>query len=451
MNERLEHEIRLKNREVTHLNDKIAQKEKKFQNLQRTSELLDQKIVDKRVNLQNTQHKLDVMNIQLQALHEKGISPTLISRIYSMETESGEDLLERVTTSQTYTTTRRTLEEATKNLVYKRDEFNKVGKTLTRYRSNITLTKNELDQARKETMTFRKAVEVTEAFLEDGYSIPTLKHLRAGLNGIALKGKSQQSVNRLILGLQNVKSLRKLDDIIEEREKTLQMLNSNINQTKGELDTYQQIVLKTLNDAKKQALSELNDLRIVAVLSTTKIRDVVEKEMKAFDFLRMSQLKNINQKIMDSLNNSKKIANSITEYLDDEVNRVSAKLRENITTTTHQWQEDMDKWNTLKDKIREQEILGKYSVHLLSFLKSSPIEIITIPIEIIAQLMERIYWYTHLKFPDVLAQPSNRVSQLSTTPSLGGDLLTMSEYKLSALALFLKEEYEKRVMEEAQK
>ena len=109
----------------------------------------------------------------------------------------------------------------------------------------------------------------------------------------------------------------------------------------------------------------------------------------------------------------------------------------------------MDRWNTLKDKIRDHEILGKYSVYLLSLLKSSPKDIATIPFELIAQLMERIYWYISLKFPDLCAQPSHTVSQLSQTPSLLGSLNTMWEYNLCALACFLKEEFEKKVLEDA--
>ena len=201
MNTRLENEIRVKNREITLLNKQLAHKEKTNQELQQTSEQLEKTIIEKKKDLQTLQHTLSEMNKQRQTLQKKGINPTLIAQIHSMEVESGEDLLTRVTTAQTYTHTKRQLQAVTKELTQKNVECHKMEKTLRQYRDDITFTKNELDQAQKATSTYQEAVDITEAFLADGYSISNLKQLRAGLKGIALKGKPQQSVHRLIQGL----------------------------------------------------------------------------------------------------------------------------------------------------------------------------------------------------------------------------------------------------------
>lgn len=89
------------------------------------------------------------------------------------------------------------------------------------------------------TRTYKEAVNTTLGFFKDGYSTKDLQDLQRGLDVIGIKGDSTLSVKRLITGLQNAKSLNRLDDSIEERGKTLETLNSKINVAEGILSAYE--------------------------------------------------------------------------------------------------------------------------------------------------------------------------------------------------------------------
>lgn len=205
------------------------------------------------------------------------------------------------------------------------------------------------------------------------------------------------------------------------------------------LNAYEKSILKRLDEAAIKGLGDLKNF-----CDSTK-NGALELNKKALDKMNdvgssyIANLESIDKTAVNNLNKTIKSASNTTAYLNSEIERTTTTLKNSISTITQQFIKDMEEYNQLKDKIRDQEILSTYGYYLLGVLKF-PEEIKKIPLPIIAQLTDRINLYTQVTFPDVMTFPSEKVSSDYT------GFLRFTQYKLPALTLFLKEEFENRSM-----
>lgn len=264
----LEGDIRLKTKQDKELVDSIITHKKSLNDLDLHLKKIEAEIEEREDALKKTED-----------LSKRGVPFELIRRFHRLEFESGEELTSRIETVEAHELEKknhaklvRMNEGLERNIKILEGKKAKAEKFLEKLGEDIKFQQNELELKKKETRSYRKAVDIVEDLIQDGYSFEDLNSLRSGLKAIALKGKPKVSLSEYLEGLQSFKTLNKLYDEIEEREKTLKTLNSNISVAKGELDAYQKTVLKTLEAAKKQAVTKLEDVKKKAVLDTTMIR-----------------------------------------------------------------------------------------------------------------------------------------------------------------------------------
>lgn len=450
----LEEDIRLKTKQDKELVDSIITHKRSLSGLDLHLKKIEAKIEEREEALKKTED-----------LAKRGLPLELIRRLHILEFENGEELTSRIETVEAHELEKKNHtklvgknEGLERNVKVLEGKKVKAEKFLEKLEEETKFQQNELELKKKETRSYRKVVDIVEGLIQDGYSFEDLKSIRNGLKVIALKGKPKVSLSEYLEGLQSFKTLNKLYDEIEEREKTLKTLNHNISLVKGELDAYQKTVLKTLETTKKQAVTKLEDVKKKAVLETTIIREVTEKHLKEMGASYIQQLKTVSQEAMNGLSNTNITANSITKHLDDETKSAMAWMKLQVVKMIQQCQGDIDEWrerseklNALKDQIRDQEILWKYGVHFLGVLKYPYEEIKEVPINIIALLMDRINIYTQVRFSDLIAHSSEKVYALESKlhDYIAG--FSPKGFKLPALTLFCKEEFEKLALEEAKR
>ena len=435
-------DIRLKSGQIKRLDESMYKKKESLQNLHESLEKIEGEITEREEVL-----------YRLKGLTDRGISFKLIDRISKLEIKSGGELTSRIETVAAHEWEKKILAEVVQKrkritkditgLEWKKDELKKDKANLE---DEILSKINERDEEEKQTRSYREAVKVTENYLKDGYSIRDLKTLRRGLKAIEVKGKPKTSISRYIESLQSAKTLMNLYDKIDESEKKLETLNSSVSKVESVLDAYKEKVLTVLDEAKEKVLDDIKEVSDSAKNETYKLQ---KSNIKRLNDIGSSHLKNLNQLneyTAANINKISRTAINITTYLDAEVKRASNNLKNNINGITQQFIKDMEKYNKFKDQIRDQGILWKYGIYFLGVLKYPEKEIKEVPLPIIAQLMNRICLYTQTVFPDEKVYPSKKVDGLSGY-SLGS-LSTMYSYNLSALALFLSEAFEDKVLEE---
>lgn len=423
----LEGDIRLKNEQNVELDRQILEMKEEKQSLQGDLEKTEEEIRRRREALKHTED-----------LSAKGVSFDLIARIHSMEVESGKEVTSRINTVEAYEREKKVVTELTRKMARLEKHFanlkkekNKAEKELKNIKENIRFQQNELDDERKKTRLYRKLIGTTQGFIDDGYSFESLKSLRSSLKAISIKGKPKRSLSRLIEGFQGFKTLDQLYDEVGKAETKLETLNKKIGMAESIFDVYKTRILTVLDEALEKGLKSVRDLH----------KELTRKQDNQFSS-HTNELNKIIKTMTDNINKIGGTASGITAFLHAEVKRASTNLKNNIFIINQQFKKDTEKYNTLKDKIRDHEILGKYGYYLLGVLKY-PEEIKDIPLPIIAQLMGRIHSYIQVNFPDMKAFPSK-------TASKGwSGLSTYTKYDVSNIAVFLKEELIKKSLESA--
>ena len=215
---------RIKTREQAILVDNIVRNKDRLSRFQSTLSDIETKIKERQEALNTTKD-----------LSKRGVSFDLIKRFGKLEFKSGEELTSRINTVQAYELETRKHVQVVQKMRNLEQEITRLNKKklqssdfLIKLEKGTRLQNNELELTKKKTRTYRKAVELAEGLLQEGYSFEDLTSLRHGLHLVALKGRPTLSLTHYLEGLQNVKILNALLTEIEEKKKTLNILNLKI-------------------------------------------------------------------------------------------------------------------------------------------------------------------------------------------------------------------------------
>ena len=372
---------------------------------------------------------------QLQELTDKGVSVDLMKRLRALEIKSGEDLSERIQTLALYLQ----LVEENTNLKKTVDSLGgkeaKAKQRLETLEAKIVSKRNELDNEKENTKAYKKAVGVTESILKEGYSTKDLQALRRGLKAVAVKDNPDLSIARYIDGLQRIRSLTSLNDDIDTATKTHKTLLKNIKTAEGILSVYQNTVLQTLNEAKDRAIKEFNAVDEKIIRDFNSAGQVAIEHIKKAMAAPINQLSDINTTIMSNLNAANNNVNTLTANIKTDISRVTGELN----ATIQRYQQDMEEWNTLQDKIREATEMAKYGYVLLGVFDDA--SLMKLPVRLISRLINKINTYTSLLYFDAMTKPSHGIVTIES------DLNPEHDYKLRALTWWLKEAFENKTLE----
>lgn len=217
---------------------------------------LQRELADLEKVLLERQGILDEIISKLSYLEKIGVTLDIVSQIHGMEVNSGEDLLNYVQTVADFLQAQKELNRFKDSKRHLEEAIVMLTKQKGTLKTDIRSQQNTLDQLMIQIRTIRNAVDMVTELFTEGYTTEDLRSLKTGLDLLGVKGDSTFSLRRLVTGLENVKNLTTLNNQIQEKEKQLKTLTANINKAKGELNSYQEIVIKTLNEAKVQTVTD---------------------------------------------------------------------------------------------------------------------------------------------------------------------------------------------------
>ena len=407
--------------------------------------------------------ELNEINSKLTELAKKGVTPEIVTRVYGIELESGEDLLERVKTVTDYINVKKKLEEINDQKTSYEKEIDSLERKKDLLISDIQTEKNRLDESKLKTQTFKEAVAITVHFFTNGYDTADLKSLKDGLDLLGVKGDPKLSITRLIKGLEGIKTLVNLEYAIKECEEELQTLNKNISKAKGELAAIRDVSLKNIDEVKGFAISEIKSLgKDIAkgikenaensiTIADKAWKNMIDKfentcktstsEIMNFKGNAETTLKDLEQKTKASLNETSKAATSIVQILDTETEKIAKKIDEHIektlsmfneqvSTTMMQFKEDFIKWGELREKSGELKKDIENAAVFFGMLEST--EVLK---ELTPEFVAKHQWIVTM-IPSRRIEPSERIIRKEFHLSYG-------EYRMAVISEWLCEEMEK--------
>ena len=290
---------------------------------------------------------------------------------------------------------------------------------------NVHTEQMILDEWRLRTSTYKEAVDITLSFFHDKYNTFELKRLKDGLNQIEIKGNPQLSINRLVSGIEDAKTLSKLKSKITETEKEYLTLTRNLDAAKGKLKSIEGATLNAIEEVRKNALDAINNTKGSGLES----------------------IKELSRTLKTDYGNSIKLVKERINWFGQEINSQTKKSTTGIQKQTEyslkQFREETEKWGKLQSKIGKNTKLMRYSNQLLGIL-TLPEAIKELPTSLIAQLLGRIHLWMKLKIPDMKATPSKYLC--SEDQNLNH---FYNNYALHVLAEFLTEEMKNKAIREA--
>jgi len=347
----LQGKVRSLSTHSSQLKEWIDKAEKDKGRLQHELKNLDKATKDRR-------GELDGINEKLSDLAEVGVTSELVTRIHGMELESKDELLERIKTAADHVQVKKDLSALNARKTRLEEEVAGLKKTRDTLKTDIRTQMNLLDEWELKTQTFREAVAVTTHFFTGGYNTENLKSLKAGLDLLSVKGEPKLSLRRLVTGLQKAKSLTGLNNQIQEKGKELETLNTNISKAKGELNAYQSIVLKTLNEAKAQAIKEIKNTSKDTISEAKKIRKTAVKNMDTISSSHISKLKQFSDKEAEIFKQYSNQLNNVLKNVKENRDEVFKNIKLMVKATENSIKEIRDRAATTGEMVKKLETLA---------------------------------------------------------------------------------------------
>jgi len=273
------------------------------------------------------------------------------------------------------------LEGTVRNLRVKKEKLEK------RLRSE----RNQLDELRLKTGTFREAVAIVCSLFRVGYSTDDIKSLKNGLNMLGIKDDPLISIKRLVKGLLKYENLVALEDEIRAGEKGLEKLKRAISDAKSELKVAKQLT-KAFEEVKNAGVEAITGVAEVAKMEIADTAGMSEKHMTA----------------------------SAGEF-DARIQRAMEGVRAGLG----EWGELQEQKGRLKGIIHPALVL-------LGILES-PEYLRQLPLTVVSQLFDRLHLYSEMNLKDVTIKPSQNISKRE--PNLNSYL----SYRLPVLLEFVCE------------
>lgn len=280
-----------------------------------------------------------------------------------------------------------------------------------KFKEQIQIEHNKLDELKIKTSTFKEAVNTVVSFFSDRYNTKDLKRLKGGVDLLKIKDNPTLSIDRLIKGLEDVKTLSNLNDVITEKKIELDTIQKNMKSSKAKLNAIKETILPNITITKNAAINSISETR--------------NESIKKIDATEKATSSSINK---------------ITQHFEKKTDESLAKIDSHLSVTIQKFRDDFEEWGNLQQKIGECKQPIKYGYTLLGVLEN-PDEVQKLPLDIITRLTGRILLWIEKNLPDTKVRASENIHNKEYM------LNTMLPIKLPVLAEFLKEALEEKTLE----
>lgn len=344
------------------LDEQITEHNQQKDKVEKDRNKLEQDLAIIKRGTEEKRNELNEITTKLSELEKIGVTQELLTRIHEMEVESDEALLERAKTAANHTKTQKELDKLIMRKNRVEEEMARLEKTKGDLISDIQTQRNLLDESRRRTRAHEEAVGVVTKLFLDGYTTPDLDSLRQGLNLLGIKGDSTLSIQRLVRGLDDVKTLFGLENSVRESRQELKTLRANIGKARGEFRAMEATVIKAMDKAMVQAIDDLTSTREAglknieataqeATKSLDKIcKDADERtetvlkagvsEFEGFRGAAEKTLADLGNEVQGSLREVDNIATDIVETLEKRIEKALNEFDNHVSATMKRFGDD---------------------------------------------------------------------------------------------------------------
>ena len=314
------------------------------------------------------------------------------------------------------------------------------------------------------TRNFHEAISIIHYFFGNGYNTEDLKRLKEGLDSLGVKSDPTLSIERLIRGLENVKTLTGLVEEIKKSRGELETLQANIAEAKGELKALRDTVIKAIDEAKEKVVSQIlsvNNATAIKIKETAEnsiaktdetcrnninqVKNAGETAVSIIKNLRDNTektLKSLNKQAETTFTEASKTSTEIVQTIETETEKALNRFNDHVSTATAKFKQDYEEWGNIRERVGEYKQTLEYAVLLFGILET-PEALRKVPSSIVKRLMRRIYVWTSMMLPNETMKPSENMHDKEW------NLSTFTSYKLPVVFEWCTEELEKRFRKEA--
>lgn len=373
-----------------------------------------------------TSKRYDKVNSLLKSLTGRGLTEGALSQILEMEYSSGNELLERASTSDKYSTLLVELDDAKREFNEIKSETVFLVSERKRIEEQAASEKNVLDELRRHRLMYEEANSVVKSFITEGYNSELLLSLLEALKSLAITGQKRLSIKRLIDGLNSARSLEELDSAILRKRAELKQVQYSFDAASGELEAIRDNTLAVIASSRKSATKEMRNMHSAYMDALAQMNEEYEKGLLGYREGQETQLSN------SRIQAEEKIAELTTET----TSRINGEILK-FETRIANYEQQIRKWGAEKEEQGRLGVALKYGRMLheasmeLDLAKKFPISLID------RLVLFVLVWIGH-NIPDEKKRPSK------DTASLDVHIQDYTDYRILALIHIISEFFSTR-------
>lgn len=374
-----------------------------------------------------TRKRYETTSSQIKSLAGRGLTEEALSRILGMEYSSGGELLERVSTSEKYSTLLRGLEDV-------KQEFNDIkSETMflvgerKRIGEQVVSERNVLDELRRRSLTYEEANTFVQAFISEGYDSEILLGLLEVLKSLAISGHKRVSVKRLIDGLSSVRSLEELESAILHKKAEFARLQSSIDAATGELEALRDDTLAMIDSSRKSATKEIGDMHSSYMDALVQMNEAYERGLLGYRDGQAAQLSDFRKRAEETIT---KLTTEMSSKMNREMQQIQALIA-NYERQILRWGAEKEEQGRLGSALKYGRMLDEASVDF-DLAKNFPMSLIDRLLSFV------VVWIRH-HLPDEKVRPSKGVAELDI------HIADYTDYRILALIHIISDYFNTRL------
>lgn len=379
------------------------------------------------VDVESKRKQLSSLEEKSIEFRDRGVTEDTVLRISQIEFGDGEELLARIETFEAHGE----LEEDVKS---RRGELDAVNsdveagkKVLEEISSEVDSCRNRLDEWQRKAWMWKDAQNVMLSFFRDGYDTATLISLKKAVNVLAVKGEPKVTVKRFLDAFGDIQGLSEIESTLREKKMELTRTRGELDRATGSLKAVKVNVLDEISSTVDVASIQLKAVNAIAVSTLQDQSTRIEES-----FMTLSK------EIGSELNNIRKESEAAIRATGDTGMRNLQGLNSTILKNFDELQEEVRKWGEIKAEMGAYSDMILYGTTLLGVLKDSE-ALMMLPVELVAQLFERLLQYVECLYPGMNTSPPESVAKKEMGFS------QYRTYKLSSLIEWLRYELENKL------
>jgi hypothetical protein len=331
----------------------------------------------------------------LKTLDVRGITPDVVEAVAGTDAAGATELLARVKTDKEHKAletrveelrgVERSLNEGNATLGGKRDGL----------RTEVASEGNALDEIKRKTVYWRESQLVVQDAFNRDYSSEMLTSLLRALKRFEIKGQPNQSIIRLIKGLEVEKSLEEQQSRLRQVDSELEETTKKLDVIKGTISAGVNTVIPAINTATSKAIGEVAAFRNKA---NAELEDLARKQHTSLAKLGAdaeSKLKSISQ-----------LVTAEAEVVDRRLNTIYGTLNLSFDI----YQQEIKKWGVIQQEAGKHEAALRYG-SLLQTLVTDPTQAVKLPPDLALLFANCLHIWIEIKLPKATTLPPPHINQ----------------------------------------